>query len=231
MGMEIGGIQRFSSIDFPGKLATVIFTVGCNFRCPFCHNPELVEGNVEKVPEETVWEFLSVRREQLEGVVISGGEPTLQRDLPDFIEKIKALGFAVKLDTNGTNPRILKILLSRGILDFVAMDIKHIWSRYADATGSHSLKIENIKHSVDLLLNGDVNYEFRTTVIRDFHDLEDIVALSEQIRGAKRYVVQEFIPKKTLDVSFARKLPFEKSSLETLIPKIEKNVQQFEIRQ
>jgi pyruvate formate lyase activating enzyme len=126
---------------------------------------------------------------------------------------------------------MLEILLSRGLLDYVAMDVKHRWLRYADAVGLRTPKIADIRCSVDLLLRGHVDYEFRTTVIRDFHDLQDIVALSEQIRGARRYVVQEFIPKKTLDASFGRKLPFEKSSLEALIPEVKKNVQRFEIRQ
>jgi pyruvate formate lyase activating enzyme len=227
--MKIGGIQRFSSIDFPGNLAAVVFTVGCNFRCPFCHNTELVTGEAAVMSEERVLDFLSARTRHLEGVVISGGEPTLQQDLPDFIKKIRGLGFRVKLDTNGTNPQMLAELMDKKLLDFVAMDIKHIWSRYPYAAGLQSLAIEKIQQSVGLLMAGAVDYEFRTTIIRDFHDFQDIITISEQIRGAKRYVVQEFIPEKTLDATFVQKLPFERSELENIAATIEKNVQQFEI--
>jgi pyruvate formate lyase activating enzyme len=227
----MGGIQRFSSIDFPGNLAAVVFAMGCNFRCPFCHNPELVAGGAGALPEEYVLQFLSARVRQLEGVVISGGEPTLQLDLSDFIEKVRALGFRIKLDTNGTRPDVLKSLIARKMLDFVAMDIKHVWSRYAYAVGLRSIAIEKIQQSVALLMASEVDYEFRTTVIRDFHDPQDIVALSEQIRGARRYAVQEFIPQKTLSKDFEQKLPFERKSLEALAPEISKNVEYFEIRQ
>jgi pyruvate formate lyase activating enzyme len=229
--MRIGGIQRFSSIDFPGHLAAVVFAVGCNLRCPFCHNAELVTGAIDAMAEEDVLDFLAGRRRQLEGVVISGGEPTLQRDLPNFIEKVRSMGFRVKLDTNGTRPEILEDLMGRGALDFIAMDVKHRWSRYGEATGLEGVAVEKIRRSVDLIIGGDVDYEFRTTVIRDFHDAQDIVAISQQISGAKRYVIQEFIPEKTLDASFSKKLPFEKSSLRDIMSEVTRNVQQFEIRQ
>ncbi|MDR2371949.1 MAG: anaerobic ribonucleoside-triphosphate reductase activating protein [Puniceicoccales bacterium] len=229
--MQIGGIQRFSSIDFPGNLAAIVFTMGCNFRCPFCHNPELVIGGANMLSEEYVLQFLSMRVRQLEGVVISGGEPTLQPDLSDFIEKVRALGFQIKLDTNGSRPDVLGDLIARKMLDFVAMDIKHVWARYAYAAGLQSVAIEKIQQSVALLMASGIDYEFRTTVIRDFHNPQDIVALSEQIRGARRYAVQEFIPEKTLSEDFAQKLPFERKSLEALAPEISKNVERFEIRQ
>jgi pyruvate formate lyase activating enzyme len=229
--MQIGGIQRFSSIDFPSNLAAIVFTVGCNFRCPFCHNPELVTGEASILSEEYVLQFLSTRVRQLEGVVISGGEPTLQPDLSDFIEKVRTLGFRIKLDTNGSRPDVLEYLIARKMLDFVAMDIKHVWSRYAYATGLQSIAIEKIQQSVALLMAGEIDYEFRTTVIRDFHNPQDIVTLSEQIRGARRYAIQEFIPEKTLSEDFAQKLPFERKSIEALALEISKNVEHFEIRQ
>ncbi|MDR0740369.1 MAG: anaerobic ribonucleoside-triphosphate reductase activating protein [Puniceicoccales bacterium] len=229
--MQIGGIQRFSSIDFPGNLAAIVFTMGCNFRCPFCHNPELVIGGPDMLSEEYVLQFLSMRVRQLEGVVISGGEPTLQPDLSDFIEKVRAFGFQIKLDTNGSRPDVLGYLIARKMLDFIAMDIKHVWARYAYAAGLQSVAIEKIQQSVALLMASGIDYEFRTTVIRDFHNPQDIVALSEQIRGARRYAVQEFIPEKTLSEDFAQKLPFERKSLEALAPEISKNVERFEIRQ
>ncbi|MDR1366301.1 MAG: anaerobic ribonucleoside-triphosphate reductase activating protein [Puniceicoccales bacterium] len=229
--MKIGGLQRLSMVDFPGKLAAVVFTIGCNFHCPFCHNPELVEGDTALLSEESVWDFLSTRTKLIEGIVISGGEPTLHQDLPAFIKKIKALGFSVKLDTNGSNPEMLSELTNAQLLDFVAMDIKHTWPRYAFSTGLNAAPIEKIQQSATFLLNGNVDYEFRTTVIKDFHDPMDIINISRQICGAKCYAVQEFIPKKTLSKDFAQKLPFEKQSLEALIPEISKYVQSFEIRQ
>ncbi|MDR2812446.1 MAG: anaerobic ribonucleoside-triphosphate reductase activating protein [Puniceicoccales bacterium] len=228
--MQIGGIQRFSSIDFPGHLAAVVFTIGCNFRCPFCHNLELVTGEANTVSEKSVLEFLSTRTRQLEGVVISGGEPTLQQDLSDFVGKIRSFGFHVKLDTNGTHPDVLKYLMLRQMLDFVAMDIKHIWSRYAYAVGLQSMVIEKIQQSAALIMASDIDYEFRTTVIKDFHDPQDIITISKQIRGAKRYVVQKFIPDKTLHTAFRQKLTFERSDFQKISAEIKKNVQQFEMR-
>lgn len=229
--MQIGGIQHFSLIDFPGKLAAVVFTPGCNFRCPFCHNVELVQGTLPGIPEDDVLQFLSKRSGQLEGVVISGGEPTLQKDLPEFIKKIRELGYKIKLDTNGAFPEILKQLIDEQLLDFVAMDIKHAWGKYPIATSIKNVAIEKIKQSIDLLLSNIVDYEFRTTVIRDFHQPEDLIEIAKQIQGAKRYVVQEFIPEKTLDERFHEKLPFERKTLEELSLAMERYVQHFEIRQ
>ncbi|MDE6576343.1 MAG: anaerobic ribonucleoside-triphosphate reductase activating protein [Opitutales bacterium] len=229
--MRIGGLQRLSLVDFPKKLAAIVFTVGCNFRCPFCHNPELVTGGANEFLEAEFFDFLAQRTQQLEGVVITGGEPTLHHDLPEFVKKIRALGYAVKLDTNGTAPEMLQQLIDQKLLDYVAMDIKHTWVRYPFATGLQQLPIANIQRSAAILLQNKVDYEFRTTVIREFHNPEDIVTMAQQITGAKRYIVQEFIPDRTLDPTFGRKLSFERATLEGLAPEVQHYVQTFEIRQ
>ena len=227
--MQIGGIQRFSSIDFPGRIASVLFTVGCNFRCPFCHNPELVVGPFPSIPEDIIFAFLKSRVGQLDGVVISGGEPTLHHDLTEFITKIKDLGFEIKLDTNGTNPTVLQELLNKNVLDYVAMDIKHTWEKYNTITRVNH-DVESIKKSVNILINSNIEYEFRTTVIQSIHTLDDIVEISENIRGAKVYAVQEFIPTKTLDEKFSKYTAFDKNDFENIRKKIEENVEKFIIR-
>ena len=155
--VKLGGLQRFSTIDFPRKLSAVVFTVGCNFRCPFCHNPDLVLGKGDEISENSVLSFLRSRIGQLEGVVISGGEPTLYADLPAFIARIKSLGFRVKLDSNGTAPNMLSQLINDQLLDFVAMDIKHIWGKYHEATNV-SIVEENLKKSVQIIMSSGVDY-------------------------------------------------------------------------
>jgi len=231
--MRIGGIQPLSLVDFPKKLAAVVFTVGCNFRCPFCHNPSLVVNSRENtdkigtfVSEDDVFDFLNQRKNQLDGVVISGGEPTLHQDLPEFIEKIRALGYAVKLDTNGSNPEMLRSLINS--VEYVAMDIKHTWDNYPRAAGITD--VEKIQQSVEILLQEKVDYEFRTTIIRELHSPEDIVEISKQIRGARNYALQEFVPKVTLDPNFRNKHPFDREQLSAIEPQILRNVRRLDIR-
>lgn len=191
--MYISGLQKLTLLDFPGRLAATVFLGGCNFRCPFCHNASLVlsPATCEKISEEEFFSFLNSRKGKLGGVCITGGEPTLYPDLKDFIKKIKDEGFAVKLDTNGTNPDLLSSLISEGLVDYVAMDIKNSVEKY-EATVGTALDVEKVKKSVDILLYGHVDYEFRTTVVRELHKIEDFVAISRWISGAKRYFLQTF---------------------------------------
>lgn len=235
--MRIEGIQHLSLVDFPKKLAAVVFTVGCNFRCPFCHNPSLVvdfskKSNVLKddvfVSEDDVFEFLNQRKNQLDGVVISGGEPTLHQDLPEFIGKIRSLGYAIKLDTNGSNPKMLQSLIDAGLIDYVAMDIKHTWDNYPRAAGIQD--VAKIRQSVAILLQEKIDYEFRTTIIRELHSPEDIVEMSKQIRGARSYALQEFVPQITLDPSFKNNHPFDREQLNVIEPQILRNVRHLDIR-
>ena len=191
--MYISGLQKLTLLDFPGRLAATVFLGGCNFRCPFCHNASLVlsPAKCEKIEEEEFFEFLKSRSGKLTGVCITGGEPTLYPELKSFIKKIKDMSFAVKLDTNGTNPALLMELIYEGLVDYVAMDIKNCPSKYESTVGT-GVDMKKIESSVAILLSGKVDYEFRTTVVRELHTVEDLRAISEWISGAKRYFLQTF---------------------------------------
>ncbi len=190
--MHIGGYQKTTLLDFPGKVACIIFTYGCNFRCPWCHNAPLVCEKNEGVSEDEIFAFLSKRKGILDGVVISGGEPLLQRDIFDFIKKIKDMGYDVKLDTNGTSPEKLAELIEAGLLDYIAMDIKNSKEKYAKTAGLDFVDIKKIEQSVDIIIKGKIPYEFRTTLTRENHTGEDILRIGEWIAGADKYFLQGF---------------------------------------
>lgn len=191
--MHISGIQKLTLLDYPGKLACTIFTDGCNFRCPFCHNASLVLPDREKqrIDETFVLDFLKKRQGILEGVAVTGGEPTLQADLEAFLEKVKALGYKIKLDTNGTRPEVLKRVIENGLVDRVAMDIKDAPENYRLACGA-AADISAIESSKELLLCGTVEYEFRTTVVKGIHTKESLLSAARWISGAKEYYLQQF---------------------------------------
>ena len=184
--MLISGMQKLTLLDFPGKTAATIFTLGCNLLCPFCHNALLVTdiSDTDIIPKDEVLSYLKKRAGILDGVCITGGEPCL---------KIRELGLSVKLDTNGTRPDVLRALVNHGLLDYVAMDIKNSREKYADAIGIADFDISPIKESVAFLLEGHVDYEFRTTVVRELHTIEDITKIGEWISGAPRYFLQNFV--------------------------------------
>jgi len=214
--MKIGGLQKFSLIDYPGKIAAIVFTQGCNFRCPYCYNPELVEPAQfrETLDEKEIFSFLEIRRGRLDGVVITGGEPTLQPDLMDFICRVRELGYCIKLDTNGSNPEVLQSLIARGILDYIAMDIKapltgkkgEPESRYASVTRSF-VKDEDIRRSIDLIISSGIDHEFRTTVVRGCLQPGDYLKMGKAIKGAKKYALQKFVPAKVLDADLLNTRP------------------------
>lgn len=193
--MKFYGIQKLTLLDYPGNLACTLFTGGCNFRCPFCHNALLVTELDENyvIDEEEVLAFLEKRKGRLDGVCVTGGEPLINKNIGDFLEKVKALGFKIKLDTNGTNPALLKNLVSRGLVDYVAMDIKNSPEKYAATVGLEKLDMSQVEESVAFLLSDAVDYEFRTTVTRQFHSAEDIEKAALFIKGAKRYFLQSFV--------------------------------------
>ena len=191
--MKLGGLQKLTLLDFPGKTACTVFTVGCNFRCPFCHNASLVRGGVGELSEEEFFKFLKKRQGLLDGVCVTGGEPTLHSDLEEFIARIKALGYAVKLDTNGTNPDVLKSLVSKGLIDYVAMDIKNSRAKYLTTSGVTKDLLPMIEESVSYLLEDHIPYEFRTTVVSPLHQKEDFYDIGEWICGTKHYFLQNFI--------------------------------------
>ena len=233
--MIISGQQRLTLIDFPGYIATTVFTAGCNFRCPFCHNPELVLGGgkilsgVADKTEKDFFEFLKKRKGKLEGVCITGGEPTLQPDLVEFIKKIKALGFLVKLDTNGARPDVLKKLLDLKLLDFVAMDIKNQLNKYSETVGI-KVDTERIKLSVDLIRNSRVAYEFRTTVVPGLHEAEDFLEIAKWLSGAEAYYLQEYREDVILDNNLKKKTKGKKIDLEKIKDQIETNFGKMGIR-
>lgn len=198
--MLIGGLQKFSLINYPKKTSALIFTQGCSFLCQYCHNPELVLKKKFQAPidEDTVLSFLKKRQNQLDAVVITGGEPTLQKDLITFIKKIKELNFLLKLDTNGIHPKIIKKLLDENLLDYIAMDIKAPLDKYKLIT-QLDLGLNLIEKSINLIMASNIDYEFRTTLVKNLHAIEDIEKMSKLIKGAKKYYLQRFIPKVTLN--------------------------------
>ena len=187
------GLQKLTLLDYPGETACTVFTCGCNFRCPFCHNAMLVDGREADMPVSTaeLLDFLAARRKILDGVCITGGEPLLHRELPDLINSIKVLGYKVKLDTNGSKPEILRSLLEQRAVDYVAMDIKHSKEKYALASGTENM-LDKVCESVELLKNTAVECEFRTTVVSPLHTPEDIRLIARWLAGADRYCLQNY---------------------------------------
>ena len=196
--MIIGGLQKSSLIDYPEKISAIIFTRGCNFRCKYCHNPELLTSGKSLYEKDDIIKFLKTRQGKLDGVVITGGEATLQTDLYDFIKQIKELGFCVKLDSNGTNPELLKKLIDDKLVDYIAMDIKAPLEKYSHIIGL-DVDIEKIKRSIDILMTSNVDYEFRTTVLKSLLSIEDLKNIGKLIKGAKKYYLQKFVPTKIYD--------------------------------
>jgi len=192
--MRIIGFQKTTLLDFPGKVAATIFTPGCNFRCPYCQNGDILNpgGEIEEFSEEEIFKTLEKRKGVLDGVAITGGEPTLQKDLPDFIKKIRSLGLMVKLDSNGTNPKMLKTLLNDNLVDYVAMDIKHSREKYNEVAVMKNFNLADIEESVSLLINSGKDFEFRTTVTGNLMSTEDFENIGRWIQGAKAYYLQQY---------------------------------------
>jgi pyruvate formate lyase activating enzyme len=205
--MRLGGLQKCSLIDFPGKITAILFTVGCNFRCPYCHNPELVDETSEIISVDNVFAFLTRRREILDAVTITGGEPTIQTDLVPFIRKVKEMGFLVKLDTNGTHPEVIELVQEEKLVDYIAMDIKAPLGRYASSVARPVDEVQ-IKKSIQLLIKGNIPYEFRTTVVKSLLSYDDLHEIGKTIKNAERYYLQKFVPTKTLNPAFVRKTTY-----------------------
>lgn len=203
--MYFGGLQKTTLVDYPGKVAATVFTIGCDFRCPYCHNPELVLPELSekqpKITEKEVLNFLKERRKLLEGICITGGEPTIQSDLIDFIKKVKDLGFLIKLDTNGSCPDVLNSLIEQKLIDYVAMDVKAPKEKYEIFTQEETL-IENVSKSIELLKQDRINYEFRTTLAPGILEEQDVLAIVDWIKLTPRYFLQRFKNDKVLDKKF-----------------------------
>lgn len=192
--MVIHGLQKLTLLDFPGHTACTVFTGACNWRCPFCHNASLVlePDGQPVIAEEEFFSFLESRRGLLDGVAVTGGEPTLQRDLPEFLRRVRSLGFSVKLDTNGTDPAMLRRILEEGLADYVAMDIKACRERYSVVTGVSNCRLEAVEESADMLLHGATDFEFRTTVVRELHSDADFRRIGQWLEGDEKYFLQAF---------------------------------------
>ena len=201
----ICGLQKMTLLDFPGKIACTVFLGGCNFRCPFCHNSELFMGKPEKLMEdEEFFAFLKSRKGLLDGVCVSGGEPTLYKTLPDFLAKIKEMGFLVKLDTNGYRPEVLKALVQQGLVDYVAMDVKNSPAMYAQSVGLEKMELSSIEESLRFLIGGELPYELRTTLVRQLHDAASIQDMGAWLaalvpgRKPKKLFLQSFVDRDTV---------------------------------
>ena len=216
--MIIEGFEKTSLLDYPGKVSAIVFTYGCNLRCPYCHNPELVteplkEENIFK--EEDIFSFLEKRKNKLDGVVITGGEPLIQKDLPRFIQKIKDLGFLVKLDTNGGYPSKLKSLLKRNLLDYIDMDVKYPKELYENGLNGGK-RIKDIQESIQIVKDAGIPYSFRTTYVKSIHTVESVDEIGQMIQDADMYYIQNFRAGKTIDPSLTSILSFSKKELKDM---------------
>lgn len=230
--MIISGLQKTSFIDYPDKIAAVVFTRGCDFRCAYCHNPELVDPGqfYPEKPMSEIMDFFRRRQGVLEGVVITGGEPTLYPDLPEFIKALKKLGYLIKLDTNGTNFPMLEMLVKKQQVDYVAMDIKQALEKYSRITPVTPKLLAQVKQSLEFLLTKPVAYEFRTTILPKFFIKEDFTRIGKLIKGAEYYYLQQFRPQLTLDPALKDAHSFSEEDLESFKKLLQRYVAHCEIR-
>lgn len=232
--MRISGFQKLTLIDYPGHIAALVFTTGCNMRCAFCYNaemvlPEKIAAYQHFIPEKEIFKILEKRKGFLEGLVISGGEPTLQSDLQNFIIKAKNLGLKIKLDTNGLRPSVLEKLLQEKLLDFVAMDIKSSLETYSKVAGV-PIDTKKIQNSIKLIMKSGIDYEFRSTIVPKFHDAEEVEKMARLIRGARHYALQRFMPSDTLDPAMGQEKSYSESTMKTFAAIAQKYVKKVELR-
>ncbi len=229
--MKIGGLQKVSLIDYPGKISAIVFTQGCNFRCPYCHNPELVDQKRYQacLPQNDILEFLALRAGKLDAVTITGGEPTLQEGLIPFLRRIRKLGFCIKLDTNGSHPEILAALVEEKLLDFIAMDVKAPPEKYQSIVNA-PVNIEDIRQSIKLSLKSNIPHEFRTTVVSSQLTPQDLSSIAHELSGANRYVLQKYRPTKALDGRFLEEQTYSDQKFLHIAKQLEKDIPRIVIR-
>jgi len=227
--MNIGGLQKTSLIDYPGKICSTVFTIGCNFRCGFCHNPELVNSTAKLIPEDEVLDHMRKRQRILDAVCITGGEPTLQKDLPKFARKVKALDLLVKIDTNGSNPVMLNSMIKKRLVDYVAMDIKAPLEKYSKIANV-DVDMKTTQKSINLIRKSGIDYEFRTTVVPGLHNRNDIIKIGKWLKGSKRYYLQKFVPAKLLDKEYETKEPYTTNEMKQLLSGVQEYFDECRIR-
>lgn len=229
--MRIGGLQKVSLIDYPGKVCAVVFTQGCNFRCPYCHNPELVDPDLFGVceSEDLLMSFLEKRKGKLDAVSITGGEPTIQEDLIEFVRRVKNMGYFVKIDTNGSTPDVIQSIIDAKLVDYIAMDVKGPLNKYRMLTQSNVDENE-IRRSIAMIMASGIPYEFRTTVLKSRLSQKDIMGIGKAIKNADLYVLQQFVASKTLDQNCIHETTYNREVLEALKKKLLEDVHSIMIR-
>ena len=230
--LRVSGLERSSLLDYPGKISAIIFTHGCNLRCPYCHNPELVIEGFNKdgsFSEKDILSFLESRKGKLDALVITGGEPLVQSNLLPFIKKVKEMGFLIKLDTNGTFPDRLKDFIETGFIDYIAMDVKYPKVEYVKNSMIPEIA-KKIERSIKIIMDSGLDYEFRTTYVKPLHSLESAEGIGQMIKGAKNYYIQNFRPGKTIDPTLTKENSFTTKELEQIKKIIEKYVEDVQIR-
>lgn len=225
--MNISGFQKLSLLDYPGKLSCIIFTQGCNFKCSFCHNSDLINQTQGLISLSEIFDYLNKRQKLLDGVVISGGEPTIQKDLKHFCKQIKSLGLLVKLDTNGSNPKLLQELIDEQLVDYVAMDIKNDFSDYHLIIGKQTNQ-DKIKKSIELLQTSHIDYEFRTTIMKNYHNFNQIKKICQYLDKKSKYYLQNF--KNTESVVDQKLISFKEEELKTIETKLKKEFPNVKVR-
>jgi len=211
--MKIGGLQKTSLQDYPEEVSSIIWTIGCNFSCPFCYNKDLVNGNIDEIAEDEIFSFLEKRRNLIDGLVISGGEPFLQKDLKEFCKKVKKIGYKIKIDTNGSYPYKLKELIDEKLVDYIAMDVKAPKKKYESLTNVKT-DIKKIEKSIEIIKNSDVDYEFRTTIVPNLLAKEDIFDIAKWLEGAKKFFLQQFrIEPSLISPNLSKVTPYSKEEL------------------
>jgi len=223
--MKIGGLQKISLMDYPGLISAILFTQGCNFRCPYCHNPELTDPTQygETISIKEIMAFLALRRGKLDAVTISGGEPTLQPDLLSFISQIRECGYLIKVDTNGSRPDVLEKLLDARLVDYLAMDIKGPLEKYSSVTKTENHR-EAVRKSIELIIASGVDYEFRTTAVKSLLQAGDYSRIAMLLKPARRFVLQSFVPSKALDRQYLNEKPFTRAELEEIGQSMQKDL-------
>ncbi len=229
--MRIAGFQKLSLVDFPGKICSIVFTQGCNFRCGYCQNPSLAvsESSISETSEKEVLEYLSGNKKMIEGLVITGGEPVMCEDLSLFIEKVREIGLKVKLDTNGSDPGLVKTLLSERKIEYIALDIKTSFQKYHLVTGMKDIS-ERVSLSIEAILSATIPYELRTTCVPGIVEAEDLRLIGEKVKGAQKYCLQQFRPEITLDEKLHEVKPYTPETLQSFADILSGYVEKVEIR-